>query len=54
MSEVAMLERVEELNEYIHNFPESRLVPIHQKEVNYLNALLAHDYKAAAFWRDKL
>lgn len=35
-----ILERIEELEEYIYNFPDSKLAPIHQKEIDFLNSLL--------------
>lgn len=39
-NEERILNRIEELEEYIQNFPDSVLVPIHQKEIDYLEALL--------------
>ncbi len=35
-----ILDRIEELEEYIQNFPESKLTPIFQKEIDFLNSLL--------------
>lgn len=40
MNEEKILNRIEELDEYIQNFPDSKLAPICQKEINYLNSLL--------------
>lgn len=47
MNELIISDRIEELNEYIQNFPDSRLTPIHQKEIDYLTALLEYDYDKA-------
>ena len=35
-----MVERIEELYEYIQLFPNSKLAPIMQKEIDYLNSRL--------------
>ena len=40
MNELKILDRIEELETYIQNFPDSVLAPIHQKEINHLKALL--------------
>lgn len=40
MNEERILDRIEELDEYIANFPESKLVPIMQNEIAYLKTLL--------------
>ena len=40
VNEERILDRIAELETYIQNFPESKLVPIFQKELNYLKALL--------------
>lgn len=40
MNEEKILDRLEELNEYIQNFPDSVLTPIMQKEADYLKSLL--------------
>ena len=34
-----VLDRIDELQEYITNFPDSRLVPVFQKEIDELEAL---------------
>lgn len=36
------LERIEELQEYIRNFPESKLVPCCRRELEELEALAKH------------
>lgn len=35
-----MLDRIEELYEYLENFPDSKLAPIVQNEIDLLNSLL--------------
>lgn len=35
-----MLDRIEELYEALQNFPDSKLAPIWQREVDYLNSIL--------------
>ena len=40
MNEERILDRLEELNEFIENFPDSVLAPIMQKEADYLKSLL--------------
>ena len=37
--------RIEELEQYIAFFPNSKLTPIFQNEINYLNAILNHESK---------
>lgn len=39
-NEEKILDRIEELEAYIQNFPNSVLAPIMQKEIDYLNSLL--------------
>lgn len=39
-SEGQILDRLEELNTYLENFPNSKLSPIVRKEVAYLESLL--------------
>ena len=39
-NEEKILDRIEELEEYIQNFPNSKLAPIMQNEIDYLNSLL--------------
>lgn len=39
-NEEKILDRIEELDEYMQNFPDSILTPIMQKEIDYLNSLL--------------
>lgn len=34
------LDRIEELYEYLENFSDSKLAPIVQKELDYLNSIL--------------
>ena len=38
-NEEKILDRIEELEEYIQNFPDSKLAPIMQEEIDYLNSL---------------
>lgn len=40
MNEERILDRLEELNEFIENFPDSELTPIARKEAEYLKSLL--------------
>ena len=40
MNEEKILDRLEELNEFLQNFPDSVLAPIMQKEADYLKSLL--------------
>lgn len=35
-----ILDRIEELETYIQNFPNSKLAPIMQNELNHLNSIL--------------
>lgn len=39
-NEEKILDRIEELEEYIQNFPDSVLAPIMQKEIDLLKSLL--------------
>ena len=39
-NEEAITRRIEELEEFIENFPESKLAPIHCEEIDRLRSLL--------------
>ncbi len=39
MNEEKIFDRIEELTEYIQNFPDSILTPIFQKEIEYLKTV---------------
>ena len=41
-NEKIIMNRIEELEVYIQNFPNSRLVRCFQNEINYLTAILEH------------
>ena len=41
-NEEIIMNRIEELESYIQNFPNSRLVRCFQNEINYLTAILEH------------